>query len=153
MNTCPYDRRVFHLIFARHTPGGPIYDKIAVADRQLLAEQEEEDDPTHCEVCGQTDREDRMLLCDDCDNGLVWVTKPRCQGLSTGDRLWAVKEFSEFKSFVRGFGQTNIDPPFNCPLACEVGNSVPVIDSYVYLQTVVHTGLPHQDIFVSTVYE
>lgn len=74
MNTCPYDRRVFHLIFARHTSGGAIYDKIKVTDCQLLAKQEEgEDDPTACEVCGQADREDRMLLCDDCDSGYVII--------------------------------------------------------------------------------
>lgn len=27
------------------------------------------DDPTFCEVCHQSDREDRMLLCDNCDCG------------------------------------------------------------------------------------
>jgi len=27
------------------------------------------DDPTFCEICHQSDREDRMLLCDDCDRG------------------------------------------------------------------------------------
>lgn len=30
---------------------------------------EEEDDPTFCEVCGRSDREDRLLLCDGCDAG------------------------------------------------------------------------------------
>ncbi|KFZ67414.1 PHD and RING finger domain-containing protein 1, partial [Podiceps cristatus] len=28
-----------------------------------------EDDPTFCEVCGRSDREDRLLLCDGCDAG------------------------------------------------------------------------------------
>lgn len=27
------------------------------------------DDPTFCEICHQSDREDRMLLCDGCDRG------------------------------------------------------------------------------------
>ncbi len=31
----------------------------------------EEEDNTYCEVCGQADREDRMLLCDGCDLGSV----------------------------------------------------------------------------------
>ncbi|KFQ22171.1 PHD and RING finger domain-containing protein 1, partial [Merops nubicus] len=30
---------------------------------------EGEDDPTFCEVCGRSDREDRLLLCDGCDAG------------------------------------------------------------------------------------
>ncbi|PNI10797.1 hypothetical protein CK820_G0056782, partial [Pan troglodytes] len=29
----------------------------------------EEEDPTFCEVCGRSDREDRLLLCDGCDAG------------------------------------------------------------------------------------
>ncbi|ELK32075.1 PHD and RING finger domain-containing protein 1 [Myotis davidii] len=40
---------------------------------------EEEDDPTFCEVCGRSDREDRLLLCDGCDAGWVgtrWVLGP-----------------------------------------------------------------------------
>jgi PHD and RING finger domain-containing protein 1 len=32
-------------------------------------EVEEEEDPTFCEVCGRSDREDRLLLCDGCDAG------------------------------------------------------------------------------------
>lgn len=33
------------------------------------AGEEEEEDPTFCEVCGRSDREDRLLLCDGCDAG------------------------------------------------------------------------------------
>lgn len=32
-------------------------------------EDEPLEDPTFCEVCHQSDREDRMLLCDGCDCG------------------------------------------------------------------------------------
>lgn len=32
-------------------------------------DDELEDDPTFCEVCGRSDREDRLLLCDGCDAG------------------------------------------------------------------------------------
>lgn len=28
-----------------------------------------QEDPTYCEICGECDREDRMLLCDGCDLG------------------------------------------------------------------------------------
>ena len=41
--------------------------QIPVEDRNTQAEEEEEE--TFCEVCQQSDREDRMLLCDGCDLG------------------------------------------------------------------------------------
>lgn len=31
--------------------------------------EDEDEDPTFCEVCGRSDREDRLLLCDGCDAG------------------------------------------------------------------------------------
>ncbi|XP_067931402.1 PHD and RING finger domain-containing protein 1-like [Watersipora subatra] len=68
-NTCPNDRQVFHIIFARHSVGGNIYEKIEVADAELKPEEELEDEPTFCEVCGECNDEDRLLLCDECDNG------------------------------------------------------------------------------------
>ena len=36
------------------------------------------EDPTFCEICHQSDREDRMLLCDGCDSGyhLECLTPP-----------------------------------------------------------------------------
>lgn len=41
-------------------------------------ENQAQDDPTFCEVCHQSDREDRMLLCDNCDRGyhLECLTPP-----------------------------------------------------------------------------
>lgn len=44
--------------------------QISVELRQMQQEeedQEEEEEDTTCEVCGQSDREDRLLLCDGCD--------------------------------------------------------------------------------------
>lgn len=32
-------------------------------------EMEEEESPTYCEICGDCNREDRLLLCDGCDSG------------------------------------------------------------------------------------
>lgn len=74
MNTCPNDRQVFHIIFARHFVGGPIYEKIQVADASLAEiDVEVDDDDTVCEICRLSTNEDRLLLCDQCDNGLVSI--------------------------------------------------------------------------------
>lgn len=45
--------------------------QISVEDHHLndVEMLEDEEDTTACEVCGQSDREDRLLLCDGCDNG------------------------------------------------------------------------------------
>lgn len=43
--------------------------KIQVEDRSQVEEQNDPEDVTHCQVCGRSDREDRMLLCDGCDDG------------------------------------------------------------------------------------
>ena len=44
--------------------------QISVELRQMQQEEEappEEEEDTTCEVCGHSDREDRLLLCDGCD--------------------------------------------------------------------------------------
>ena len=41
--------------------------QIPVEDRKM--EDEDDEDPTYCEICGRCDREDRLLLCDGCDQG------------------------------------------------------------------------------------
>ncbi|XP_062594501.1 PHD and RING finger domain-containing protein 1-like isoform X2 [Saccostrea cucullata] len=68
VNTCPVDRQVFHLIFAKHPGQDAIFKRITVADKQQ-DDPEEEEDPIFCEACGRSDREDRLLLCDGCDLG------------------------------------------------------------------------------------
>ncbi|KAH9494768.1 PHD and RING finger domain-containing protein 1 [Bulinus truncatus] len=67
-NTCPVDRQVFNLILARHALEEKIFKKFSVENNKQ-GNEEEEEDPTYCEVCGQSDREDRLLLCDGCDLG------------------------------------------------------------------------------------
>ncbi|XP_029644165.1 protein SCAF11 isoform X1 [Octopus sinensis] len=72
VNTCPVDRREFELILARHAGEDEIFKKIPVAEKSFEAEEdagEAENDLTYCEVCGQSNREDRLLLCDGCDLG------------------------------------------------------------------------------------
>ncbi|XP_047546473.1 PHD and RING finger domain-containing protein 1 isoform X3 [Lutra lutra] len=66
-NSCPVDRTVFKCICIRARFGGKVLKKIPVENAR--AGEDEEEDPTFCEVCGRSDREDRLLLCDGCDAG------------------------------------------------------------------------------------
>ncbi|XP_009703185.1 PREDICTED: PHD and RING finger domain-containing protein 1 [Cariama cristata] len=67
-NSCPVDRNLFKYISIRARFGGKILKKIPVENTKTQDNVEEED-PTFCEVCGRSDREDRLLLCDGCDAG------------------------------------------------------------------------------------
>ncbi|NXG79391.1 PHRF1 protein, partial [Baryphthengus martii] len=67
-NSCPVDRILFKHISIRAHFGGKILKKIPVENTKIQG-NEAEDDPTFCEVCGRSDREDRLLLCDGCDAG------------------------------------------------------------------------------------
>ncbi|BFZ04988.1 hypothetical protein BsWGS_08027 [Bradybaena similaris] len=68
VNTCPVDRQVFRIILARHAGEEKIFKQFPV-ENSHQENEEVEDDPTYCEVCGRSDREDRLLLCDRCDLG------------------------------------------------------------------------------------
>ncbi|XP_045436995.1 PHD and RING finger domain-containing protein 1 isoform X5 [Pipistrellus kuhlii] len=65
-NSCPVDRTLFKCICIRAQFGGKVLKKVPVESARA---REDEDDPTFCEVCGRSDREDRLLLCDGCDAG------------------------------------------------------------------------------------
>ncbi|NXC20314.1 PHRF1 protein, partial [Corythaeola cristata] len=67
-NSCPVDRILFNYINIRAHFGGKILKKIPVENTKTQG-NDGEDDPTFCEVCGRSDREDRLLLCDGCDAG------------------------------------------------------------------------------------
>ncbi|NXL44476.1 PHRF1 protein, partial [Podilymbus podiceps] len=67
-NSCPVDRILFKYISIRAHFGGEILKKIPVENTKTQ-DNDGEDDPTFCEVCGRSDREDRLLLCDGCDAG------------------------------------------------------------------------------------
>nr|XP_054761377.1 PHD and RING finger domain-containing protein 1-like [Lytechinus pictus] len=66
VTTCPVDRSVFTLILVRNTFHGEIVRQMEVKAQEA---HDEDEDPTYCEVCGECDREDRLLLCDECDAG------------------------------------------------------------------------------------
>ncbi|NWX64479.1 PHRF1 protein, partial [Promerops cafer] len=67
-NSCPVDRILFNYINIRAHFGGKILKMIPVENTKTQG-TDGEDDPTFCEVCGRSDREDRLLLCDGCDAG------------------------------------------------------------------------------------
>ncbi|NXY32295.1 PHRF1 protein, partial [Pomatorhinus ruficollis] len=67
-NSCPVDRILFNYINIRAHFGGKILKKVPVENSKTQG-TDGEDDPTFCEVCGRSDREDRLLLCDGCDAG------------------------------------------------------------------------------------
>ncbi|CAG0918121.1 unnamed protein product [Notodromas monacha] len=72
VNTCPIDRLEFDLILIRDVLDGPVVGNLGVgkaAGEEPQAELIDVNDVTHCEVCGDSDREDRLLLCDGCDAG------------------------------------------------------------------------------------
>uniref|UniRef100_A0A8C3VYK3 PHD and ring finger domains 1 n=1 Tax=Catagonus wagneri TaxID=51154 RepID=A0A8C3VYK3_9CETA len=66
-SSCPVDRAVFKCICIRARLGGKILKKMPVENARLG--EHDDEDPTFCEVCGRSDREDRLLLCDGCDAG------------------------------------------------------------------------------------
>ncbi|KAM9807639.1 uncharacterized protein phrf1 [Neosynchiropus ocellatus] len=71
-NSCPVDRISFNSIYLRKSYGGKVQKVITV--RKPVKEVQDEVvnvdlEQTNCEVCGGSDREDRLLLCDGCDSG------------------------------------------------------------------------------------
>ncbi|KAG8515708.1 PHD and RING finger domain-containing protein 1, partial [Galemys pyrenaicus] len=66
-NSCPVDRAAFKCVCIRARLGGPTLRTVPV--ESAGAPEDPEEDPTFCETCGRSDREDRLLLCDGCDAG------------------------------------------------------------------------------------
>ncbi|XP_016370095.1 PHD and RING finger domain-containing protein 1-like [Sinocyclocheilus rhinocerous] len=67
----PVDRIVFNDILLRKCYGGKVKKTIPVKKPVKPTEElvDVDLDQTSCEVCGGQDREDRLLLCDGCDDG------------------------------------------------------------------------------------
>ncbi|XP_058501022.1 PHD and RING finger domain-containing protein 1 isoform X3 [Solea solea] len=71
-NSCPVDRIAFNSIYLRKCYGGKVMKMITVQKPVKEGQEETVDldlEQTNCEVCGGSDREDRLLLCDGCDAG------------------------------------------------------------------------------------
>ncbi|KAF0041317.1 hypothetical protein F2P81_007215 [Scophthalmus maximus] len=71
-NSCPVDRIAFNSIYLRKCYGGKVKKMITVQKPVKEGQEEVVDldlEQTNCEVCGGSDREDRLLLCDGCDSG------------------------------------------------------------------------------------
>ncbi|KAM8752180.1 uncharacterized protein phrf1 isoform 2-T3 [Acanthopagrus schlegelii] len=71
-NSCPVDRIAFNSIYLRKCFGGKVKKMITVQKPVKEGQEERVDldlEQTNCEVCGGSDREDRLLLCDGCDAG------------------------------------------------------------------------------------
>ncbi|KAF9892438.1 hypothetical protein FE257_001546 [Aspergillus nanangensis] len=76
-NSCPICRRSFNLVELSDQIGGPVLSSYAVQDRtqvadvdpSMLIEYIDDDlaDSQPCPVCGDSDNEDLLLLCDGCD--------------------------------------------------------------------------------------
>ncbi|KAF3689002.1 PHD and RING finger domain-containing protein 1 [Channa argus] len=71
-NSCPVDRNSFNSIYLRKCYGSKVKKMITVQKPVKEGQEETVDvdlEQTSCEVCGGSDREDRLLLCDACDAG------------------------------------------------------------------------------------
>ncbi|XP_029378045.1 PHD and RING finger domain-containing protein 1 isoform X1 [Echeneis naucrates] len=71
-NLCPIDRIAFNSIYLRKCFGGKVKKMITIQKpvKEGLEDTVDLDlEQTSCEVCGGSDREDRLLLCDGCDAG------------------------------------------------------------------------------------
>uniref|UniRef100_A0A915KTT9 PHD and RING finger domain-containing protein 1 n=1 Tax=Romanomermis culicivorax TaxID=13658 RepID=A0A915KTT9_ROMCU len=77
-NTCPIDRIQFRSICVKHNLIGKILKKVPVKVKHNENDELLDEDRTFCEICGQANREDRLLLCDGCDKGfhLECLTPP-----------------------------------------------------------------------------
>lgn len=70
VQTCPIDRKEFDFINIKDNyVNGNFLKQIKVEAQKCTLEENVVEDLTHCEVCGQSDREDLMLLCDGCNRG------------------------------------------------------------------------------------
>lgn len=71
VQTCPIDRKEFSYIIVRDRfENGKFVREIkVVAQSTILLIEDDDTDMTLCEICGHGGREDRMLLCDDCNLG------------------------------------------------------------------------------------
>lgn len=78
MNTCPVDRQEYNLVLVRKNINGKVIRQVPIERPTPQNDVDIVEDPTFCEICGSSDNEDQMLLCDGCDLGfhLYCLTPP-----------------------------------------------------------------------------
>ncbi|XP_066248476.1 PHD and RING finger domain-containing protein 1 isoform X1 [Euwallacea similis] len=69
MNTCPVDRKEYNSITVRKCLNGKVLREIPIQKPERQEDPIIIEDPTFCEICGSSEDEDRLLLCDGCDLG------------------------------------------------------------------------------------
>lgn len=99
VNTCPVDRQEYRLVLVREHLNGKVINQIPIEKPVPEQEMVMEIDHTHCEICGSTDNEDRMLLCDGCDLGFhIYCLTPPLESIPTG--YWYCNECDDSNSVV-----------------------------------------------------
>ncbi|KAG7298923.1 hypothetical protein JYU34_017381 [Plutella xylostella] len=111
VNTCPVDRITFESIVVRSCIGGRVLrtEPVKVVERRSSVDMLVVEDPTICEICGSSDSEETMLLCDGCDLGyhMACLTPPLdqipidqwfcpdCAGDAAGDNVIYLSEVND----------------------------------------------------------
>ncbi|CAG9863845.1 unnamed protein product [Phyllotreta striolata] len=99
-NTCPVDRQEYHSILVRDRLDGKVTRRISI--EAPAQHHETVEDLTACEVCGLTNQEDRMLLCDNCDAGYhMFCLTPPLDVIPDG--AWFCDECSTVQTIHLGF--------------------------------------------------
>ncbi|KAJ8915230.1 hypothetical protein NQ315_015453 [Exocentrus adspersus] len=93
MNTCPVDRQEYTLILVRKNITGKVIRQVAIEKPAPQNDVNIVEDPTFCEICGSSNNEDQMLLCDGCDLGFhLYCLNPPLQEVPGG--AWFCNECS-----------------------------------------------------------
>ncbi|KAJ8976329.1 hypothetical protein NQ317_010096 [Molorchus minor] len=85
INTCPVDRQEYTLVLVRKNILGKVIRQIPIEKPVLQNDLNIIEDPTFCEICGSSENEDRMLLCDGCDLGFhLYCLRPALDDVPVG---------------------------------------------------------------------
>lgn len=96
MNTCPVDRKKYELVFVRSKFNGKIVREVIIKEPNNQQLQNDDsfnaivissfEDLTLCEICGSSNDEEEMLLCDGCDHGYhLYCLTPPLDGVPQGE--------------------------------------------------------------------
>lgn len=95
-NVCPLDRQPFTIILVRKNKDGKVVRQVAVEEPRPIETNFEFEDDTFCEICGGSDREDRILLCDGCDRGYhTYCLNPPLENIPDEDEWYCPDCFND----------------------------------------------------------